>query len=389
MFKRSLQPSLSRSFFLFGPRSTGKSTLLKLWLPESKALWIDLLDPETERKLAQTPSLLTAMLEHEHNLKKKRTWIVIDEVQKIPELLSIVHQFIYQKKFHFALTGSSTRKLKLGHANLLGGRASWLELFSLTHIEIGHKFNLNEVLKWGSLPEIFSLSNDDKIRFLRAYSNIYLKEEIIAEQLVRKVQPFRNFLELVALQNSQIINYTKFAHDCAVDVTTIQTYFEILKDTLIGFELQPFHLSIRKRQRTNPKFYLFDNGVTRALSNMLEESIHPQTSAYGKYFEQFMVTEIFRLMKANEKEWKLSYLTTKDGKEIDLIIDINSKKRIVLEIKSTFSVQELQVTAFERLAQDIPLAKLIFVSQDPINKKFGKVQCLFWQDALKEIFNFK
>jgi predicted AAA+ superfamily ATPase len=386
MFNRLLKPSLTRSFFLFGPRSTGKSTLLKKLLPETKALWIDLLDPEIERELSQSPSKLIAILDQEFQNGKKRKWVVIDEVQKVPELLSIVHQFIQKKKFLFALTGSSARKLKRGSADLLGGRASWFELYSLTNLEIGKKFDINSALKWGSLPEIFELKDQDKIRFLRAYSNIYLKEEIIAEQLVRKVQPFRNFLELVALQNAQIINYTKFAKDCGVDVTTIQTYFEILKDTLIGFELQPFHVSIRKRQRTNPKFYLFDNGITRALANMLEESIQPKTSTYGKYFEQYIVTEIFRLMKAYEKDWKLTYLASKDGKEIDLIIEKSPRKRIAIEIKSYSNVDEVEVRSFERLARDIPSAELFFISQDKINKKFGEVQCLFWKDALNEIF---
>jgi predicted AAA+ superfamily ATPase len=385
MFNRLLHPSLTRSFFLFGPRSTGKSTLLKTLLPESEALWIDLLNPDLERELSQSPSKLIAILDHEFQ-HGKRKWVVIDEVQKVPELLSVVHQFIQKKKFLFALTGSSARKLKRGSADLLGGRASWFELYSLTHTEVGNKFDLDSAMKWGSLPEIFELSDQDKIRFLKAYSIIYLKEEIVAEQLVRKVQPFRNFLELVALQNSQIINYSHFAKDCGVDVTTIQTYFEILQDTLIGFELQPFHLAIRKRQRTNPKFYLFDNGITRALGNMLEESILPKTASYGKYFEQFIITEVFRLMKAHEKDWKLTYLASKDGKEIDLIIEKSPRRRIAIEIKSYDFVDEIEVRSFERLAIDIPAAELLFISQDKTNRKYGEVQCLYWRDAMLKIF---
>jgi predicted AAA+ superfamily ATPase len=386
MFNRILNPTLTRSFFLFGPRSTGKSTLLQKLLPESKALWIDLLDPELERKLSQSPSLFTAMLNSELESKKPKKWVVIDEVQKIPELLTIVHQFIQKKKFHFALTGSSARKLKRNHADLLGGRASWHELYSLTSLELKKDFNLEEALKWGSLPEIFELNEKDKINFLKAYSHIYLKEEIVAEQVVRKVQPFRNFLELVALQNAQIINYSHFARDCSVDVTTIQTYFEILKDTLIGFDLEPFHLSIRKRQRVNPKFYLFDNGVTRALSNMLTESVLPGSSTYGKYFEQFIVTEIFRLMKAYDHHWKLSYLTTKDGNEIDLIIEKSPRQRIALEIKSSSKVDLMEVNTFEALASDIPSTALYFLSQDKNNQVYGRVHCLHWKEGIQKIF---
>jgi len=222
MFDRLLKLPLSRSFFLFGLRSAGKSTLLKQVLPESEALWIDLLDPDLERTLARSPSRLIGMLNQEA-VTSNRKWVVIGEIQKVPSLLSVVHQFIHKKQFHFAMTGSSARKLRRGAANLLGGRASWFELSSLTHLELG-QFNLDAALNWGTLPEIFELSEADRKRFLKAYCTIYLKEEIVAEQLIRKVQPFRNFLELVALQNAQIINYSKFARDCGVDATTIQAY---------------------------------------------------------------------------------------------------------------------------------------------------------------------
>ncbi len=386
MFNRLLNPPLTRSFFLFGPRSTGKSTLLRKILPESEALWVDLLDVDMEKSLAQSPGRLAALLTQEC-ATKQRKWVVIDEIQKIPELLSVVQQFIQKKQFLFAMTGSSARKLRKGAANLLGGRAFWFEISSLTHIEIGERFDLNSALKWGTLPEIFDLQDSDRMRYLRAYCNIYLKEEIVAEQLVRKVQPFRDFLELVAIQNAQIINYSKFARDCQVDVTTIQTYFEILKDTLVGLELPAFHTSVRKRQRANSKFYFFDTGVCRAMAGLIDESLNPKTTLYGKYFEQFIITEIHRLIKCFEKEWKLSYLMTKDGAEVDLIIDRGSTDRIAIEIKSNDQVDELEVSAFERLAQDIPHAKLLFISQDPVAMKYGTVECLHWRDAIRMIFN--
>ncbi len=381
MFKRLIHLSLTRSFFLFGARSTGKSTLLRELLPETKALWIDLLDPDLERTLSQSPSKLSALLEFEKK-HQNRTWVVIDEIQKVPELLSIVQQFLHQKQIRFAMTGSSARKLRRGASNLLAGRASWFELFPLTHLELDEQFELQSVLNWGSLPEIFELTQKDKIRFLKAYCNIYLKEEILAEQLIRKVQPFRNFIELVALQNGQIINYSKFATDCGVDLTTIQTYFEILQDTLIGFMLLPFHESIRKRQRKNPKFYLFDTGVTRALAGHLEGSLEPRTSAYGRYFEQWIINEIYRFAKCFEQEWRFSYLTTKEGAEIDLILEIHRAHLIAIEIKSYDRIDEKEVFAFERLASDLPHAKLLFISQDQKSQRYGNVDCLHWQKAL-------
>ncbi len=384
MFKRLLQPSLQRSFFLFGPRSTGKSTLLRELLPESRALWLDLLDPELERRLGRSPNRLTAILDQERSTTGRK-WVVIDEVQKIPELLSIVQQQISARRFHFALTGSSARKLKRGGANLLGGRASWFELSSLTHVELEKAFELSDVIHWGSLPETIELAEEERLRFLRAYSSIYLKEEIIAEQLVRKVQPFRDFIELAAIQSGQILNYAKFARDCQVDITTIQTYFEILVDTLVGFELPAFHDSIRKRQRTNPKFYFFDSGVCRALAGTLEERLVPRTSAYGVAFENFVITEFRRLMQAYEKDWRLSYLATKDNHEVDLIVE-RRPNSLALEIKSSDRVDPVEVKKFERLAGDLPRSALYFVSQDPVAQKFGSVHCLHWRDFFKEVF---
>ena len=386
MFNRSFNPPLSRSFFLFGPRSTGKSTLLKDFLPETKALWIDLLDPDTEAAFARSPSRLTAILDQELSQNKPRNWVVIDEVQKNPALLSLVHLHIQKKKFRFALTGSSARKLKRGGADLLAGRASWFDLFPLTHIELGTAFQLDEVLKWGSLPEIFELTEIDKKRFLKSYCNIYLKEEVIAEQLIRKTQPFRNFLELVALQNAQIVNYSKFAKDCGVDTVTIQTYFEILQDTLIGFELLPFHESVRKRVRKNPKFYLFDTGVTRALAGLIEDTLSPRTSLYGKCFEQFLVVEIYRLIKYAEKQWKMSYLSTKDDVEVDLIIEKSKSERWAIEIKSSQKIDLQEVASFERIAKDIPHAQLLYLSQDPVSQKHGAVLSMPWQSGLEKIF---
>jgi predicted AAA+ superfamily ATPase len=385
MFKRLLNPSLSRSFFLFGPRSSGKSTLLHGLFPESDALWIDLLDPDLERSLSQAPSRLSARLEQEA-ATRHRKWVVIDEIQKIPELLSVVHQWMQRKQFHFAMTGSSARKLKRGAANLLAGRASWFELSSLSHLEVGADFDLEASLRWGTLPEIFELSDADRARFLKSYCNLYLKEEVVAEQLVRKVQPFRNFLELVALQNSQMINYSKFARDCQVDVTTIQTYFEILVDTLVAIELAPFDESIRKRQRKNSKFYFFDTGVTRAMARQIDEPLHSRTSHYGRVFEQWVITEVHRLMKALEKDWRLSYLTTRDGAEVDLIIDRGRSSRLAIEIKSTEQVQPMEVAAFERLAADISGARTILISKDPTPQKYGRVECLPWKTAFQEIF---
>ncbi len=388
MIDRALKVSKERSFFLFGARGTGKSTLLRQVFPKPEAtLWIDLLDPEQESRFALHPESLSAVLDEELKQKTPKPWVVIDEIQKVPALLGIVHQYIRAKKFRFALTGSSARKLKRAQADMLAGRASLFELFPLNHLELQSGFSLEKALQWGTLPEAWELSPEECRRYLRSYCQVYLKEEVISEQLVRKVQPFRNFLELAAIQNGQIINYSKFARDCGVDENTIVTYFEILSDTLLGFEIPPFHLSVRKRQRKNPKFYLFDLGVTRTLANRLDETLVPRTSAYGFIFEHFVILEIYRLIRTRELDWKMTYLNTKDNKEIDLIVEKKAHSRVAIEIKSTDRVDEAEVHSFERLAKDIPNAKLLLLSQDRTPQKYGEVSCLHWKEGIEKIFS--
>jgi len=381
MINRALTLSNKRSFFLFGARGTGKTTLLQETFLQPKPLWIDLLDPELADRLERHPNLLI-------ELTKKlspQSWVVIDEVQKIPSLLGIVHQLIREKKINFALTGSSARKLKRAGADLLAGRASWFDLFPFMYEELKDEFNLDYILRFGSLPETLKLDGIEKIRYLKSYCQTYLKEEVIAEQLIRKVQPFRNFLNLAAIQNGQIINYSKFADDVLVEIPTIQTYFEILTDTLLGFELLPFQESIRKRQRKNPKFYFFDLGVSRTLAGEIESNLTPASSAYGKAFEHFVILEVYRKMKSHEKDWGLSYLQTKDHAEIDLIIERSKRDRLVVEIKSTDRVDEKEVHQLEKLGKDILNSKLFYVSCDSIERKIGTVECVHWVSFLSKL----
>ncbi len=382
MVNRKITLSNKRSFFLFGARGTGKTTLLKNHFVKTEALWLDLLDPELEGRLQQHPNLL---VEFTQKLPPK-SWVIIDEIQKIPALLSVVHQLIREKKLNFALTGSSARKLKRQGADLLAGRASWFDLFPFMYEELNEFFHLENTLRFGSLPETLELDVVEKIRYLKSYCSTYLKEEVIAEQLIRKVQPFRNFLNLAAAQNGQIINYANFAKDVSVEIPTIQTYFEILVDTLLGFELLPFQESVRKRQRKNPKFYFFDLGITRALAGEVESIIIESSSAYGKAFEHFVILEVYRKIKTHEKEWNLSYLRTKDDAEIDLIIEKSKKDRWAIEIKSSDRVDLKEVRKLEELGKDILNSKLFYVSRDPIERKIGLVECIHWKTLISKLF---
>lgn len=385
MLNRLSNPLLSRSFFLFGARGTGKTTLLKRLLTQDEALFINLLLPSHYDELALEPELLIAKAEA---LPADVRWIVIDEVQKLPRLLDIVHHLIEDRKLRFALTGSSARKLKRGSANLLAGRASVYNLFPFTSWELEEQCNLQDALEWGTLPALSSItSREEKTEFLESYAYTYLKEEIGQEQIVRKLEPFRKFLAVAAQCNAKIINYKKISEDVGVSAVTIKSYFEILEDTLIGFFLEPYHQSIRKSQRQSPKFYLFDAGVERALSRCLDVPLKQGTYAFGVAFESFFVNEVFRLNQYHRKGFQLSYLRTKDDAEVDLILSgRKGTPPILIEIKSARLIKESDARNLRAFAADIPKSKAILVSLDPSAKKFANVIALPWQQALKEIF---
>ncbi len=384
MFKRIFSPPKNQSFFLFGPRGTGKSTLLREHFgKDGQALYIDLLDPEQEDAFLRNPKELERRLDV---LSPEVRWIILDEVQKAPRLLDSVHRAIETRPLCFALTGSSARKLKRGGANLLAGRAFVYNLYALTHFEIGASFDLEVALHFGTLPKVIGMqTHEEKSEFLRAYALTYVKEEIVAEQLVRKLQPFRNFLEVAAQCNGQILNFSRIAKEVGADVKTVQNYFEILEDTLVGFLLPPFHESIRKRQLQNPKFYFFDTGVKRALDRTLTQSFGPGSYAYGNAFEHFIILEIQRLNTYYRKDWRLSYLRTRDDAEIDLIIERPGLPRALIEIKSKDRVTEGDTAHLNRFAPDIQKAEAYCLSRDPVKKRIGATICLPWEEGLREL----
>lgn len=384
MFKRIVKLSKTHSFFLFGARATGKTTLLTREFAAESLLVIDLLDPNLDDRLAENPMLLKTIIAGSPDKK----WILIDEIQKNPKLLDVIHSMSNDKKIKFILTGSSARKLKRGSANLLAGRAFKYVCHPLTHLELKDEFRLQDVLQFGALPEIFSLSTEEKKDYLRAYVETYFKEEIVAEQIVRKLRPFKNFLTVAAQMNGRILNINKIAHDVGVDHATVQNYFEILEETLVGFLLEPFHESVRKRQRQASKFYYFDLGVTRALKKTLDNQVIPGTFEYGDLFEHFLIMEIKRIADYFKPDWQLSYLRTKDDAEIDLIIERPGLPRVAIEIKSTENISNLDqraIQAYKSLVRDIKKCEAFLLSRDPLEQKVDGIWCLPWQKGLKEI----
>ena len=383
MFRRLLKTTRRSSFFLFGARGTGKTTYIRDTFDPDRSLYVDLLDPEIEDTYRRTPSRLEREISA---LPHSVEWILIDEVQRAPRLLDVAHRLIESTDRRFVLTGSSGGKLRRGASNLLAGRAFVYNLYPLTVPELGDSFGLDDALRWGTLPGIYSLrDNDDKRAYLRAYALTYLKEEIVAEQIVRRLDPFRHFLEIAAQSNGTIINFANIARDVGVDPKTVVSYFSILEDTLVGFLLPACHRSIRKQQRVNPKFYFFDTGVKRSLDRTLDVPLNARTYEYGKAFEHFVMTQIAHLSRYRYPDWRLSYLQTGGGVEIDLVIDRPGAPTALIEIKSAARVDDRDVRNLARFTGDFTDPIAICLSRDPARLRMGDVLCLHWRDALGEL----
>ena len=308
---------------------------------------------------------------------------MIDEIQKIPKLLDVVHYLIESTNKYFVMSGSSARKLKHGGANLLAGRAFVYDLYPFSYLELKNDFKLERALQFGLLPEIYNLGSDnDRVLFLQGYTNTYLKEEVWAEQLVRQLDPFRRFLEVAAQCNGKIINIANIARDVGVDSKTVKQYFSILEDTLLGFYLEPFKHSFRKRLSLKPKFYWFDPGVSRTLNNLIQVPLQPRSNAYENAFEHFIILEFKKVSSYYNKEFRFTYLRTKDGAEIDLIIERPGKNLLCIEIKSNQNVQAHDLTTFIKLTAELS-AEAICLSRDTHIKQYGHVKVMPWQKGLQ------
>lgn len=385
LLPRLLQLPTERHIFLFGARNTGKSTLIEQTYAPLGSFYFDLLDQDLEQQLHVRPNVLFDMV---NALPSNQRYVVIDEIQKIPALLNVVQRLMKHKNRYFIMSGSSARKLKRDGANLLAGRAFVYHLYPLTSLELGSQFNLEQALHWGTLPEILDCKeDDDKKNFLMSYAHTYLKEEIAAEQFVRNLTPFRRFLEVAAQCNGQIINYANLARDIHVDDKTVKAYFSLLEDTLIGYMLEPYHGSLRKRVHQKPKFYFFDTGVVRALSRYLTVPLLPSTSAYGYAFEHFIINECLRLASYYNKDFQFSYLRTVTDLEIDLIIERPGQSTLLVEIKSTHDVTDHMLKPLILLKKEFQHAEALCLSNDPYAKKIDDILVLPWQQGLEKIFS--
>jgi predicted AAA+ superfamily ATPase len=377
------------SFFLFGARGTGKSTLLTAIFEPRNTLTINLLNPREEMRFLRNPEELRQVV---LAVDPEIQYIVIDEIQKVPKLLDVVHLLLESDKSdkQFILTGSSAKKLKAAGVNLLAGRAFTYNLFPFSYLELEEAFDLNQALCFGMLPRIFAFQTDShKVKFLQSYTITYLKEEIWSERLVYDLEHFRRFLEVAAQSNGKIVNYSNIARDVGIDDKTVKNYFTLLEDTLIGNFLEPFHHSFRKRLRAAPKFYYFDIGVVRALSATLGVKPVPSTSYYGELFEQFIIIECIKLKNYYQSEYRLSYLMTASDLEIDLIVERTGAPPIFVEIKSKDAISEGDLSSLLKLSSDFGECEAICLSQDPRKKKIEHVTVYPWQEGLKYIFGIE
>ncbi len=337
----SLPAPGTETFFLWGPRQTGKSTLLKATYTD--ALWLDLLKSEEFRRYLENPEWLRAEIPEEGPVP----FVVIDEIQKLPALLDEVHWLHENRGVRFALCGSSARKVRRGHANLLGGRAIRYELHGLTSSELGAEWDLDRMINHGYLPRMY-LSPQPK-RLLRAYVADYLKEEVAAEGLVRNLPVFSHFLSIASLSDTEQVNYSTIARECGVSSQTVKGYFEILEDTLLASWLPAYRKRPKRRVAASPKFYFSDVGVVNFLAR--RSVLEPGSELYGKAFENWCLHELRAWVAYTEVDAELSYWRLTTGTEVDFIIN---DMEIALEAKSSHRISSDHLRGLRLLAEDHP-----------------------------------
>lgn len=338
----------TRSFFLFGPRGVGKTTWLQSVLPE--ALWIDLLAHRDYLELSGNPSILADRAGH----LKDGDWVVIDEVQKVPAVLDEVHRIMQSRDIHFAISGSSARKLKREGANLLGGRALTLRMEALSAREVGEHFALEPTLQLGSLPLVVR-NGENAIALLEAYIETYLREEIRQEGLVRKFAPFVRFLSIAGMLNAQTVNLLNVSREAGVSRNAVEGYFSILIDTLIGHWLPAYRPGVKVRESAGPKFYWFDPGVARAAAGLLHE---PMDRLWrGTALETWFFHELRVYNQSSGKKRGLYFYRTLDGAEADFVVELAPKRHgrpaevALLEVKSSDSWNPVWEKTIRRLSE--------------------------------------
>lgn len=357
-----------KSYFLFGPRQTGKSSLIRRTLKGVRVY--DLLDTSVYLALSQDPRRIAQETTSGEDL------VVIDEVQRLPQLLNEVHRLIETRRLRFLLTGSSARKLRRGGVNLLGGRARTKYLHPLTCKELGGRFDLHRAITSGLLPSIYF--SDDPRADLQAYAGSYLQQEIVAEGVTRNVPAFSRFLKVAAFCNGTIVNFTNVANDAQVARTTVYQYFDILKDTLVVHELPPWRKTKKRKPLASSKYYFFDVGVVAALQG---REFRPGTPEFGEAFETYLMHELVSYKDYVSGEG-LSYWRSTSGFEVDFIIGDHT----AVEVKAKENVSSQDVKSLVALAEEKGLKRYLCVSLEPRMRKFQGVTVFPFREFLEELW---
>jgi predicted AAA+ superfamily ATPase len=370
-----MEATAHKSCFLFGPRQTGKSMLIRETLPKGTPVY-ELLDHRLWMDLSVDPTRMRQELEAK-NLRN--ALVVVDEIQKLPVLLDEIQLLIETRKLRFLLTGSSARKLRRSGVNLLGGRARSRYLHPFSWKELGSHFDLLKALNNGLLPSVYF--SDDPSEDLRTYVGTYLKEEITAEALTRNAPAFARFLEVAAACSGRMFNKTEVASDAQVPRTTVIEYFEILKDTLIGYELPAWNRSRKRKAIETAKFYLFDVGVARALRKL--PPLVQRSTDLGDALEHFLFHELRTYIDTCRPGWDLHYWRSTSQFEVDFILGNHT----AIEVKATRSVSPRDLKGLQAITEEKMMKHLVLVCQEATPRKIGAILILPWQEFLERLWS--
>lgn len=372
-FTRLFQPP-GQSFFLFGPRGTGKTTLIHHICKD--ALWIDFLKPDVLRSYSARPERLFEIVQ-----AARTKTIVIDEVQNVPSLLSVVHSIIEEKRgMQFILTGSSSRKLKRACANLLGGRALKCSLYPFMAAELGHAFSLQGALENGLLPVV--LNAQDHQTALQAYVGLYLKEEIQSEGLVRQLEWFSRFLEAASFSHASLLNVTNIARECEVKRKTVENYIEILEDLLLAYRLPVFSKRASRELSSHPKFYFFDTGIYRALRP--QGPLDKPEEIEGAALEGLVAQHLIAWNDYGGQKYDIFFWRTRSGLEVDFIV-YGKEGFWAIEVKNSKKVSPSDTKPLEAFLVDYPMAKALLLYRGTERFVQKNVLCIPVEEFLQKL----